>query len=98
MRVRTKREVSRGEQRGQEGKERRRGERTAIAEPAEVASPPFRRGRRGGAAEVRLTKTVIYPGGPPGSLKRRAQWDIQGENPEVETKENQQTSVSSMHS
>ena len=95
MRVRTKREVSRGEQRGQERKEKRRENGDCRASRSTLTPPQT---RKEGAAEVRSTKTVIYPGGPPGSLKRRAQWDIQGEHPEVETKENQRTSVSSMHS
>ena len=58
-----------------------------IAESAEVPPPPlrFRKGG-GGAAEVRVTKSVNHPGCPPGSLERRTQWEVQGEHPEVETK------------
>ena len=53
--------------------------------------PPSEKGR--GAAEVQVTKSVNHPRGPPGSLERQAQWEIQGEHPEVETK-NRRTSES----
>ena len=46
--------------------------------------PPSEKGR--GAAEVQVTKSVNHPRGPPGSLERQAQWEIQGEHPDVETK------------
>ena len=51
----------------------------------------------GGAAEVQVTKSVNQPRGPSGSLERQAQWEIQGEHPDVETKIGRYPRLNAIH-